>query len=253
MNFIENILGGRQKSNREEIDFNRLPEHIAIIMDGNRRWAQKKGVSKNIGHREGANCLKKIASYCNDIGIKVLTVYAFSTENWKRTKEEVDGLMSLLKEYLSKAEEELGPKNVKIRVVGDLEGLPLELQNEIARVEELTRNKTGLIMNIALNYGGRLELINAVKKISSALKNGQIKEEDINEELISENLYTKGLPDPDLVIRTSGEQRISNFLLWQIAYSELWFEKTLWPDFNKKTLNKAIYNFQNRERKFGGK
>lgn len=252
MSILHKIIGIGAKESKDDIDINNMPEHIAIIMDGNGRWAKKRGIPRNIGHREGANNLKRIVSCCAKLGIKYLTVYAFSTENWKRPKEEVEGLMNLLKEFLSRAEKELGKENVRINIIGDITSLPLNIQNEIIKVEKSTQKNTKIVLNIALNYGSRIEMVNAVKEICNQVMKKEIKEEEISEELISKYLYTKNIPDPDLIIRTSGEQRISNFLLWQAAYSEFWFDKVLWPDFNEKHLIKAISNFQNRQRRYGG-
>ena len=229
-----------------------LPEHIGIIMDGNGRWAKKRGLPRSAGHSAGADTLKKIVTECNNMGIKYITVYAFSTENWKRPKEEVDYLMNLLLSYLRDAEKTLAGENVVIRAIGSRKELSEEIQEQIVKTEEFTKNNTGIIMNIAVNYGSREEITTAVKKIAQKAVEGGIKSDDITSEMISDNLYTKNQPDPDLIIRTSGEERISNFLLWQLAYSELWFTNKLWPDFNKSDLLEAIYDFQNRGRRFGG-
>lgn len=235
-----------------DIDLNKLPRHIAIIMDGNGRWAKERNLPRSFGHRAGVETLREIVRESSKIGIKVLTLYAFSTENWKRPPEEVNTLMSLLVEYLRKEVAELHEKNVLIRAIGDTTKLPHVCQQELIRAIETTRNNTGLVLNLALNYGGRAEITDAVKKISTDVKRGRIKVEDINEQIISNSLWTSGLPDPDLIIRPSGEQRISNFLLWQCAYSELWFSDINWPDFRKEYLYKAIKDYQNRDRRFGG-
>lgn len=237
---------------KNKIDYNRLPVHIAIILDGNGRWAKKRGIPRNIGHREGAKTLEKVVLFCNEIGIKYLTVYAFSTENWKRPKEEVDALMKLLKEFLDGYQERLGKKNIKINILGDIRALPPDFQDEIIEVEKFSSKNSGLSLNIALNYGSRIEILNAVKDIAADLNNGKIKEDEITEERLSDYLYTKGNPDPDLLIRTSGEYRLSNFLLWQLAYTELWFDKVLWPDFSEQHLLSAIIDYQKRNRRFGG-
>ncbi len=241
-----------KKKPKKEIDYNNLPEHIGIIMDGNGRWAKKRGLPRSAGHSAGADTLKKIVTECNNMGIKYITVYAFSTENWKRPKEEVDYLMNLLLNYLKDAERTLAGENVVIRAIGSRKELSEEIQEQIIKTEEFTKNNTGIIMNIAVNYGSREEIVQAVKEISEKVKGGKIEKDDITAEMISANLYTKNQPDPDLIIRTSGEERISNFLLWQLAYSELWFTNKLWPDFNKEDLLEAIYDFQNRGRRFGG-
>jgi undecaprenyl diphosphate synthase len=241
-----------RKNESDEIDYSKLPVHIAIIMDGNGRWAKKRGLPRNIGHREGSNTLKGVAEFCDKIGVKHLTVYAFSTENWKRPKSEVDALMGLLLDYLKNAEKELAGKNIRLKVIGNKEGLPNEIHEQIKKVEELTKNRTGLNFNLALNYGSRDEIIYSVKEIATLIKEGKLKVDEIGEDTISNNLYTKGIPDPDLIIRTSGEQRISNFLLWQCAYSEFYFVDTLWPEFKEKDILKAIKEFQKRNRRYGG-
>lgn len=232
---------------------NKLPKHIAIIMDGNGRWAKQRGIPRTLGHKAGVETLKEIVKYASDIGIKILTVYAFSTENWTRPAEEVDYLINyLLIEFLRKEIEEINRNNVKIKILGELEPLPSLTKKEIIRAVELTKNNTGLIFNIALNYGGKSELVNAFKTISEMILNGSLLPKDINEELISNNLYTAGDTDPDLIIRTSGEKRISNFLIWQGAYSELYFTKVLWPDFRKEHLMEAIKDYKSRDRRYGG-
>lgn len=238
------------KKNSREIDYNNLPVHIGVIMDGNGRWAKKRGLPRSAGHSAGADTLKKIVTECNNIGIKYITVYAFSTENWKRPKEEVDFLMNLLLDYLRNAEKTLAGENVVIRAIGSRDELSEEIREQIVKTENFTKNNTGIIMNIALNYGGREEIINGVKRVAEDLKNGVIT--NINDKMFSEYLYTANQPDPDLIIRTSGEQRLSNFLLWQACYSELWFTKKLWPDFSKNDLYEAIADFQHRGRRFGG-
>lgn len=238
------------KKNSREIDYDNLPVHIGVIMDGNGRWAKKRGLPRSAGHSAGADTLKKIVTECNNIGIKYITVYAFSTENWKRPKEEVDFLMNLLLDYLRNAEKTLAGENVVIRAIGSRDELSEEIREQIVKTENFTKNNTGIIMNIALNYGGREEIINGVKRAAEDLKNGVIT--DIDDKIFSGYLYTANQPDPDLIIRTSGEQRLSNFLLWQACYSELWFTKKLWPDFSKKDLYEAIADFQHRGRRFGG-
>ncbi len=230
-----------------------MPKHIAIIMDGNRRWAKEKGIEVKLGHKAGAENLEKLAYFANDLGLKYLTVYAFSTENWKRTKEEVGALMLLLRAYIDKLLKRTTSDNIKIKVLGDIEKIDEGLRNDILKIVESTKNNTGLTLNIAFNYGGRDEITKAVKKIASKVANNELNIQDINEQLISDNLYTEGEPDPDLVIRTGGEQRVSNFLLWQIAYAEFLFVQKYWPDFSEDDLVDAIVTFQNRNRKFGGK
>jgi len=235
-----------------QIDKNNLPKHIGIIMDGNGRWAKKRGLPRSAGHSAGAESLKKIITEANNLGIKYVTVYAFSTENWKRPKAEVDFLMDLLMDYLVNAEKTLAGENVVIRAIGSRAELSEEMRVQIKKTEEFTKNNTGVVMNIALNYGSRDEMLGAVKNISADVRDGKMSIEDINEKLFSDYLYTKGQPEVDLLIRTSGEKRLSNFMLWQVSYAELWFTNKLWPDFKPKDLRQAIYDFQNRGRRFGG-
>ena len=233
------------------VNVENLPEHIAIIMDGNRRWAKENNLDTASGHKEGAENLKRIAKFANKIGIKYLTVYAFSTENWKRTKEEVGAIMKLLKFYILDFFKSYD-NNIKVRVIGRIDDLPKDIYSEIKKVEEKTKNNTGLVLNIAFNYGGRDEITTATKKIAEKVKNGELNIEDITEELISNNLYTAGQPDPDLLIRTSGEERISNFLTWQISYSEFVFTDKYWPAFSNQDLLETIAIYQKRTRRFGG-
>ncbi|MDP4092541.1 MAG: isoprenyl transferase [Bacillota bacterium] len=242
----------KKRLNNVEIDKSRLPAHIAIIMDGNGRWAKRRGMPRNIGHREGTNALRRIVHKCNDIGIKYLTVYAFSTENWNRPQSEVNTLMDLLYEFLKNADKEIAGRNVRIRVIGDDYRLTDKIKEEIARVQETTKSNDGMNLIIALNYGGRSDIVHAVRNIAEQIKSGEIKPEEICEDTIEQKLYTYGIPDPDLLIRTSGEQRTSNFLIWQLAYTEFWFTKTLWPDFKEEHLFEAILNYQNRDRRYGG-
>lgn len=237
----------------EEIDYNNLPEHIAIIMDGNRRWAKQRGLESSLGHKEGAENLKRIAKFANSIGIKYMTVYAFSTENWKRTEKEVSAIMKLLKFYLKDFLTSANNDNIKINVIGTDFKLNNEIKEEILKVEEKTLKDTGMTLNIAFNYGGRDEIVNATKKIAEKVKENEMSIEEITEKTIADNIYTAGQPDPDLVIRTSGEQRISNFLLWQIAYSEFVFSNKYWPEFSNEDLLETIKEYQHRTRKFGGK
>ncbi len=237
----------------EKVENINIPKHIAIIMDGNRRWARERNLKVSDGHKKGAETLENIANYCNNIGIKYLTVYAFSTENWKRSEEEVGALMSLLRFYLDKFSKRADTQNIKIRVLGDISVLENGLKASINKAIERTQNNTGLTLNIALNYGGRAELVNAMKNIAKLVELGKIKSENIDESTIEEQLYTAGNPDPDLLIRTSGEIRTSNFLPWQIVYSEFWFLEKYWPDFNENDIDEAIKIYQKRNRKFGGK
>ncbi|MDF2522039.1 MAG: uppS2 [Clostridia bacterium] len=234
-----------------EIDRNRLPKHIAIIMDGNGRWAAKRAMPRFFGHKAGMEAIREVLRACSDIGVKILTVYAFSTENWNRPTDEVSYLMNLLIEYMHKEINELNKNNVKVKILGDLSPLPPTAVEEIEKAIELTHNNTGIQFNIALNYGSRAELISACRNIAKEVRDGKITVEDINEELISNSLFTEGDYDPDLVIRTSGEKRLSNFLLWQSAYSELVFADVMWPDFGKEELMDAILEYQSRDRRFG--
>lgn len=236
---------------RKIVDVDNLPEHIAIIMDGNRRWAKANNLTTPQGHKEGAENLKRISKYANKIGIKYLTVYAFSTENWKRSQEEVGAIMKLLKFYILDFFKSYD-NNIKVNVIGRTVDLPKDLYEEIKSVEEKTKNNTGMVLNIAFNYGGRDELVTATKNIAQKVVNGELKIEDINEELISNNLYTSGQPDPDLLIRTSGEERISNFLPWQISYSEFVFTEKYWPEYTENDLLESIQIYQKRTRRFGG-
>ena len=230
---------------------NNLPTHIAIIMDGNRRWAKNNNLDVRLGHKKGAETLENIVRYCNKIGIKYLTVYAFSTENWKRSKEEVGALMLLLQNYLDDFAKRADTENIKINMLGNREELSKGLLKSIDNAIEKTKNNTGINFNVAFNYGGRDEIVRAVKKIAEDAKNNIVDIEAINEELISNNLYTKNVPDPDLMIRTSGEIRTSNFLPWQLVYSEFYFTDKLWPDFTEKDLDKAVEVYNTRTRKFG--
>ena len=239
--------------NIKNIDEELMPKHIAIIMDGNRRWAREKGLDPKIGHKAGAETLERIAAFANEIGLKYLTVYAFSTENWKRTKEEVGALMLLLRTYIEKFLNKDSLRNIRIRLLGNIDDLDEGLKNSIYKIMENSKNNTGLTLNIAFNYGGRDEITRAVRNITKKAMNNEINVEDIDEHLIADNLYTKGEPDPDLIIRPGGELRVSNFLLWQLAYSEFLFLDKYWPDFSRKDLLEAIEVFKKRNRKFGGK
>ena len=230
-----------------------LPKHIAIIMDGNRRWARERNLNVSDGHKSGAEALERVARYCNKIGIKHLTVYAFSTENWKRAKEEVGALMNLLRFYLDKFSKQADTENMIIKVLGDITALDKGIQKSIESAIERTKNNTGLTFNIALNYGGRAEIVRAIKDIAKDVKNGLLSIDNISEDTVDSKLYTAGQPDPDLLIRTSGEIRTSNFLPWQLVYSEFYFVQKYWPDFNDEDIDEAIKVYQKRNRKFGGK
>lgn len=234
-------------------DIANIPQHIAIIMDGNRRWAKEKGIATKEGHKAGAENLENIAKFCNEIGVKYLTVYAFSTENWKRSKDEVSALMLLLKNYLKKFSKDANKDNIKINILGDIDNLEDVLKKDINAAIERTKNCTGLTLNIAFNYGGRAEITNAVKRIAQMVANKEIDINDINEKIVGQNLYTETQPDPDLLIRPGGELRTSNFLPWQLVYSEFYFIDKYWPDFNNEDLLEAIKTFNKRNRKFGGK
>lgn len=234
------------------IQADKLPRHIAVIMDGNGRWAHKRLLPRTMGHRAGMSTLKEIVQACSDLGIEILTVYAFSTENWKRPLEEVDYLMKLLVEFLRKEINELHQNRVRVRVLGNYNTLPLECQREIQDALQITSQNSGLLFNIAINYGARQEILDAVKNLAGQIAEGKINPEMISEQSFSSLLYTKGIPDPDLLIRTAGEMRISNFLLWQIAYTELWVTKSMWPDFTKEDLLQAVWDYQQRDRRFGG-
>lgn len=233
------------------IDKDKLPLHIAIIMDGNGRWAQQKNLPRIMGHKAGMEALKKTVKCCSDIGIKILTVYAFSTENWKRPQEEVNYLMNLLVEYMRKEVNSLHKNKVKIKLLGEIDMLPVQTRIEIEEAVKLTEKNEGLQFNIALNYGGRAEIIKACKGLMQDLINGIMDINLVDEKAFSSYLYTGNDPDPDLIIRTSGEQRISNFLLWQGAYSEMLFVEQLWPDFDEEILEEAIKKYQSRNRRFG--
>jgi len=235
----------------EEIDKERLPRHIAIIMDGNGRWAKKKLLNRISGHIKGVDAVREIVTACRELGVKVLTLYAFSVENWRRPKDEVAALMKLLKEYLIKEREEMVRNNIRLRAIGRVGDLPLDVQNTLQETINKTDQCQGMTLNLALSYGGRSEIVHAVQGILSDFQKGKIKPEEIVPQRFAQYLWTRGIPDPDLLIRTSGEFRISNFLLWQIAYTELYVTETLWPDFTREELLKAIADYQSRERRFG--
>ena len=228
-----------------------MPKHIAIIMDGNRRWAKQKGKNARLGHKEGAKTLEKIVRYGNKIGLEYITVYAFSTENWKRAEDEVSALMLLLQNYLDDYSKRADSENIKVKILGDITAFSQGMQKSIINCMERTKNNTGVNFCIALNYGGRNEIVGAVKKIAEEVKEGKIDINQIDEKIISDKLYTTQIPDPDLVIRTSGEIRLSNFLPWQTVYSELLFIEKNWPDFTEDDLDNAIIEYQKRTRKFG--
>lgn len=234
------------------VDRTKLPGHIAIIMDGNGRWALKRGMPRTFGHRAGIEALRDIVRVCSDLKIKILTVYAFSTENWKRPLDEVNTLMNLLVEYFDREIEELIKNKVKVNPIGRLQNLPPATLEALEMGAARTRNNNGLILNVAFNYGGRQEIVDTVKSVVTDVISGKLNPDDIDEQTVSERLYTAGQPDPDLLIRPAGDLRISNFLLWQLAYTEFWITPVMWPDFRRIDLLKAIIDFQRRERRFGG-
>lgn len=236
---------------KENIDVNNLPKHIAVIMDGNGRWAKGKGAARIFGHRNAIQAVKDITEGCRELGVRYLTLYAFSTENWGRPKEEVDGLMELLVNTLQKEINTLQDNQVKLQTIGDITQLPIDCQSNLAKAKEATRNNDGLILQLALNYSGRWEIVEAARKLGEEIKKGLIQPDEIDEHYFGQHLNSPGVPDPELLIRTSGELRISNFLLWQIAYTEIFITPTLWPDFRKENLYEAICAYQKRERRFG--
>ena len=247
-------LFGKKKSHSEagQVDMGRLPRHIAIIMDGNGRWAKQRGLPRTAGHKVGAETFRKIATYCKDLGVQYLTVYAFSTENWKRPQSEIDAIMNLLRDYLDELERHSDEEQGTLRFIGDMAPLAEDLWQRIADVQERTAGREGITVNIALNYGGRHEVVHAVQQAVSLARQGTLTPEAVDEALVDSLMYTAGQPPVDLIIRPSGEQRISNFLLWQGAYAELVFMDVLWPDFTPGDLDRAIAEFQRRSRRFGG-
>ena len=236
---------------KENIDPNNLPKHIAVIMDGNGRWAKQKGAARIFGHRSAVQSVREITEGCGELGVKFLTLYAFSTENWGRPKEEVDGLMELLVNTLQKEIKTLVENQVRLKIIGDMSSLPKICQLNLMEAMNTAKNNTGLTLQLALSYSGRAEIAKAARTIAEQVKQGLILPEEVNEKMIEQNLETSGVPDPELLIRTSGEMRVSNFLLWQIAYTELYITPKLWPDFRKEDLYEAICAYQKRERRFG--
>lgn len=230
----------------------KLPEHIGIIMDGNGRWAKKRGLPRSAGHTAGAQTFRKIARYCSDIGIRYLTVYAFSTENWRRPEKEINALMKLFKEYLEEAIRDFKDDSIVLKFIGDRSAFSADLLALMEENEEESKDRNGMTLNIAMNYGGRAELVTAMREIARDVRDGKLGADAIDEQTVSDYLYTKGQPDPDLIIRPSGEHRTSNFLLWQSAYSEYVIMDVLWPDFKEEHLNKALIEYANRNRRFGG-
>lgn len=235
-----------------DIDLEKIPEHIAIIMDGNGRWAKSRMMPRTYGHKAGVETIRRVVQEAQRLGVKYITLYAFSTENWKRPKDEVSALMKLLVSYLKKELDELNKNDVKINTIGNISKLPQACVDELEKSKEKTKDNKSLVLTLALNYGGRADIIDAVKNVSRDVEISKIKIDDINEELFSSYLGTKEIVDPDLVIRTSGEQRLSNFLLWEVAYSEFYYTDIHWPDFDEEELQKAVYYYQKRDRRFGG-
>lgn len=234
-----------------DLDRDRIPKHIGIIMDGNGRWAKRRMLPRSTGHKAGADKLEQICDYCAELGVEALTVYAFSTENWSRPKEEVDALMDLLYNYLLTVEEKFAPRNMRLQISGDTGPLSQKIKDAIAHAEEVTASGERMVLNIALNYGGRDEIVRAARKAAQSVKDGEISVEDIDEKYMNSLMYTANLPEVDLIIRPSGELRLSNFLLWQAAYAEFWFSDICWPDFSERDMLKAVLDYQNRDRRFG--
>ena len=254
MGIFDRLTGRGPRASGEERKDRPVPRHIAVIMDGNGRWAKKRGLPRKAGHKVGAETFRTIATYCKDIGVKYFTVYAFSTENWKRPQDEVDALMNLFRTYLKEAAETMVARGVAVRVLGDLLVLPADIQRQIDEVHALadTLGEDAATASLCINYGGRDEIKNAVRALAYDVQAGRLRPEDITEDTISAHLYTAHMPDPDLIIRPSGEVRTSNFLLWQSAYSEYYFTDVLWPDFSTKDMDAAIDDFNRRSRRFGG-
>lgn len=242
----------RKKDYLSLIDKNNLPYHIGIIMDGNGRWAKKRGMPRSFGHKQGAKTFDEIIDFAGNLGIKVVTVYAFSTENWSRPKEEVDSIMELLAGYLENGLKKLAGKDTKVKVIGDIGSMSEDIKKGVKNIEEKTKDGKSMTVQIALNYGGRLEIAEAAKKAALMAVSGKICPDEINSDLLSSLMYSPEIPDPDLIIRPSGEYRLSNFLLWESAYSEFWFSDILWPDFKGEDLLRAVYDYQQRSRRFGG-
>jgi len=247
------IISNYKRYKNEIFDKNKLPKHLAIIMDGNGRWAEKKGLPRSAGHREGAKTVRRVITSCLNFNIPILTLFAFSTENWKRPKNEINYLIKLFERVLNKEKENFIKNNIKINFIGRLNELPNSLNETMNELSKSTRKNNKLILNIAINYGGRAEIVDAFKSIALKIVENKIDIKEINENIIKNNLYTHNLPDPDLLIRTAGEMRISNFMIWQVAYTEFWVTPIFWPDFSENNLVEAIINFQKRVRKYGGK
>ncbi len=246
------LFDSKKAETAGQVDMSRLPRHIAIIMDGNGRWAKRRGLPRTAGHKVGAEVFRKIATYCKELGVEYLTVYAFSTENWKRPEEEVGTIMGLLKKYMVEAIDSMERDQIRLKFFGDLSMIPADIQEMVQRTNNISSHIHGFQANICLNYGGRDELLRAARTFAQACVDGEKKPEELTEELFSGYLFSAGIPDPELIIRPSGEIRLSNFLLWQCAYSEFYFCDTLWPDFTEATLDAAIIDYQKRDRRFGG-
>lgn len=242
----------KKKPNITELDMSNIPKHIGVIMDGNGRWAKRRGLPRSAGHKRGADILENICDCCNALGVRVLTVYAFSTENWSRPQKEIDALMDLLYDYLMQVEEKFRGRDMKLKISGDISPLSDKIKKAIAHAEDVTSSGKRMILNIALNYGGRDEIVRAARKIADEAANGSIKASDLTEQSFAGYLDTAGLPEVDLIIRPSGEKRLSNFMLWQAAYAELWYSDICWPDFTEADMKQAILDYQNRDRRFGG-
>lgn len=234
------------------LDRNRIPAHIGVIMDGNGRWAKRRGLPRSAGHKRGADILEGLCDYCNGLGIKALTVYAFSTENWSRPQKEIDALMELLYDYLLQVEEKFKNRNMKLKISGDITPMSEKIKGAIAHAEAVTASGTGMVLNIALNYGGRDEIVRATRKIAAKVQAGELTPDEIDETTFAAHLDMADLPEVDLIIRPSGEKRLSNFMLWQAAYAEFWYSDICWPDFKHKDMEQAICDFQGRNRRFGG-
>lgn len=242
----------KKKAEEVVLDSTRIPQHIGVIMDGNGRWAKRRGLPRSAGHKRGADILEGLCDYCNGLGVKALTVYAFSTENWSRPQKEIDALMELLYDYLLQVEEKFRGRNMKLKISGDIRPLSEKIKAAIKHAEEVTASGTGMVLNIALNYGGRDEIVRAVRRISADVQKKKLEIDAIDEKIFAGYLDMADLPEVDMIIRPSGEKRLSNFMLWQAAYAEFWYSDICWPDFKNKDMERAIFDFQNRDRRFGG-
>lgn len=242
----------KKKTKEIELDMNRIPKHIGVIMDGNGRWAKRRGLPRSAGHKRGADILEHLCDYCASLGVEALTVYAFSTENWVRPQNEIDALMELLYGYLLQVEEKFKGRNMKLKISGDTAPLSDKIKDAIRHAEEVTSTGTGMVLNIALNYGGRDEIVRGARKVAMDIKDGRLNIDDIDEKAFAGYLDMADLPEVDLIIRPSGEKRLSNFMLWGAAYAEFWYSDICWPDFKDEDMRQAIYDFQNRDRRFGG-